>query len=54
MKELRGNVSAPKQEKPASTSFVPPSAPAPAPAPATKPAVTAESKLKTYKKWGQP
>ena len=55
MKELRGNVSAPKQEKPA-TSFVPPAAPAasPAAAPATRPAVTAESKLKTYKKWGQP
>ena len=53
MKELRGNVSAPKAEKPASTSFVPPTAPAATTAPATKPAVTAESKIKTYKKWGQ-
>ena len=53
MKELRGNVSSPKQEKPASTSFVPPSAPVPTTATDTKPAVTAESKIKTYKKWGQ-
>lgn len=52
MKELRGNVSAPKQAKPASTSFVPPTSPATTPA--TSPAVTAESKIKTYKKWGQP
>lgn len=51
MKELRGNVSSPKQTKPASTSFVPPTAPATSPA--TSPAVTAESKIKTYKKWGQ-
>jgi len=52
MKELRGNISAPKQEKPASTSFVPPTAPATTPT--TSPAVTAESKIKTNKKWGQP
>lgn len=51
MKELRGTTSTPKQEKSASTSFVPPSVPTTAPA--TKPAVTTESKNKLYKKWGQ-
>jgi hypothetical protein len=53
MKELRGNTNAPKAEKPATT-FTPPARPVPAAAPASTPAVTAESKLKTYKKWGQP
>jgi hypothetical protein len=53
MKELRGNTNAPKAEKPATT-FTPPARPVPAAAPVSTPAVTAESKLKTYKKWGQP
>jgi hypothetical protein len=51
MKELRGNTNVAKAEKPA-TSFVPPAAPAAATT--SRPAVTAESKIKTYKKWGQP
>jgi hypothetical protein len=50
MKELRGNTNVTKAEKPA-TSFVPPAAPAAATT--SRPAVTAESKIKTYKKWGQ-
>ncbi len=51
MKELRGNTNVAKAEKPA-TSFVPPAAPAAATT--SRPAVTAESKIKKYKKWGQP